>query len=283
MGEQRQLDKLMYDLLEVIRFTGDVATKICGLRSDTELFRAVKAEFAKSKRYNITFFMLTDDGSNLRIGETSYTPKLVKTVEKAAGVGVKDYRLDLSKAKFFRKFINEGETIYVNSIDVISEIVPSSLASLISKTLGFGNYAILAPLKRHENIIGFFVRSSPEMVEHFLPSVRTLAAHISAALTMAYETAERERVEKVHDESAQRFKSLVEDVAAPICTINLKGKFTYVNPAFSELVGYSASELLSRNFKDFLHPKDRGARVAVVLQHYVVAEKAAALGFPGDR
>lgn len=41
-----------------------------------------------------------------------------------------------------------------------------------------------------------------------------------------------------------------------ICIANLEGYFTIVNPAFSELLGYSEEELLSKPFIFFTHPDD---------------------------
>ena len=37
---------------------------------------------------------------------------------------------------------------------------------------------------------------------------------------------------------------------------DLRGAITYVNPAFCEMSGYSADELIGVNFRDFVHPED---------------------------
>ncbi|NWF86441.1 PAS domain S-box protein [Candidatus Bathyarchaeota archaeon] len=58
--------------------------------------------------------------------------------------------------------------------------------------------------------------------------------------------------------SEQDFRSLVENAAVPIATTDLKGRFTYVNKALAELLGYTVQELLGRPFKDFLHPAEKG-------------------------
>ncbi|NWG11209.1 PAS domain S-box protein [Candidatus Bathyarchaeota archaeon] len=54
------------------------------------------------------------------------------------------------------------------------------------------------------------------------------------------------------------FRSLVENAAVAIATTDLKGRFTYVNRALAELLGYSVQELLGHPFIDFLHPDERG-------------------------
>jgi len=47
-----------------------------------------------------------------------------------------------------------------------------------------------------------------------------------------------------------------------LCVATVNGYFTRVNPAFSRVLGYTAAELTSRPYIDFVHPEDRG-RTAV--------------------
>jgi len=47
-----------------------------------------------------------------------------------------------------------------------------------------------------------------------------------------------------------------------LCIAGVNGFFLVVNPAFSRALGYSAKELVSRPFVDFVHPDDRDATVA---------------------
>jgi len=62
--------------------------------------------------------------------------------------------------------------------------------------------------------------------------------------------------DKLRD-SEERFRSLVEDARSPVGAIDLEGKMQFVNKAFTQIIGYSAEELLNRPFKDLLHPDDR--------------------------
>ncbi|HEV7621859.1 MAG TPA: PAS domain S-box protein, partial [Flavisolibacter sp.] len=41
-----------------------------------------------------------------------------------------------------------------------------------------------------------------------------------------------------------------------LCIIDLNGFFTMVNPAFSQLLGYSEKELSQRHYTSFIHPDD---------------------------
>jgi PAS domain S-box-containing protein len=69
---------------------------------------------------------------------------------------------------------------------------------------------------------------------------------------------EQKRMHDTVSESEQKFRCLVENAAVSICIIDLSGRFTYVNNAMADLLGYSAHELLGRSFGDFLHSGDKG-------------------------
>jgi PAS domain S-box-containing protein len=53
----------------------------------------------------------------------------------------------------------------------------------------------------------------------------------------------------------ERFFRLMPD---PVCVASTRGYFTKVNPVWSQLLGYSEEELLSRPLTDFIHPEDVG-------------------------
>jgi two-component system sensor histidine kinase/response regulator len=58
-----------------------------------------------------------------------------------------------------------------------------------------------------------------------------------------------------------RFFALTQDL---LCVASMDGRFTRVNPAWQQQLGYSEDELLSRPFIDFVHPDDRQATIAEV-------------------
>jgi PAS domain S-box-containing protein len=81
---------------------------------------------------------------------------------------------------------------------------------------------------------------------------------------------EHTRMEEMLKSSEQKFRGLVEDSAAPIATIDLKGRLTYLNKALADLFCYSVQEMSSRAFKDFLHPADRGWLMRLFLKIIVL-------------
>ena len=195
--EWERMDKPLRDLIEIIHFTESVSAKIHGLLDGAEIYRTVREELTQSKRYTASILLLTDDGSKLGIAETSIPPGKLKAGEKAGGVRLKGYKIDLNKSSIFKQVVREGKTVQANVSDIVGELFPRALVHLISKTMGYEKWlSILTPLKRHGKIIGVLAMRSTGLAEHLIPSVRILAQHISTALELADEYAERKRAEE---------------------------------------------------------------------------------------
>ncbi|MFQ6083495.1 MAG: diguanylate cyclase domain-containing protein [Candidatus Aminicenantia bacterium] len=288
MKEWEQMDKALRDLIEIIHFTENVSAKIHGVLDEAEIYRTVKEEFAQSRRYTMSILLLTDDGSSLRVVEVSVPPGKLKAGEKVTGLRVGGYKIDVNKSSIYSQVVREGKTLQVNVSDIIGELFPRRLASLISKTMGFEKMpSILTPLKRHGKIIGTLNMSSTDLAEYFIPSVRNLAQHISNALELADENAERKRAEEALKEYSERLKEMVEQRTAElemaneqlqrditerkraeealreseekyrnivetapdgIATVNLRGIVTSCNNAFTNISGFSKSEIVGKHF-----------------------------------
>ncbi len=57
-------------------------------------------------------------------------------------------------------------------------------------------------------------------------------------------------------ENEERFRSLSENAPDIIYTLDEKGAFTYVNPAWERLLGHTSAEVNGRYFNDFARPED---------------------------
>jgi PAS domain S-box-containing protein len=284
MEDWQQMDRPLRDLIDIIQFTENVAARIHGLLGEAEICTTVREEFAKSDRYTMSIALLTDDGSKLRIVETSLPPGLLQAAERAAGRRLGDYRIDLNKSTTYCQVVREGRTVQVNVADIIGELLPRSLASLILKILSYEQKSsIVTPLRRHGRIAGIFAMSTTELARYFIPSVRNLAQHISTALDLADQYAERSRVEgelrRAHDElearvkgrtaeltvshdhlrqemaqrrrveealreSEQKYRTLVEhSLQGSLVVQDLR--IVFANSAFAEMSGYTVEELLA--------------------------------------
>jgi diguanylate cyclase (GGDEF)-like protein/PAS domain S-box-containing protein len=78
-------------------------------------------------------------------------------------------------------------------------------------------------------------------------------------LTLVSDISERLRAEGAEKESETRFRTLFEQAQAGMAFTSLDGHITTVNPAFSELVGYSEAELRTLSLLDITHPDDAAA------------------------
>ena len=69
-------------------------------------------------------------------------------------------------------------------------------------------------------------------------------------------TALRQR-ERELQASENRYRTVVESVAEIIFQTDAEGRWTFLNPAWTEVTGFSIDEALGRPFLDFVHPDDR--------------------------
>ncbi|HEX6981085.1 MAG TPA: PAS domain-containing protein [Alphaproteobacteria bacterium] len=74
-------------------------------------------------------------------------------------------------------------------------------------------------------------------------------------------TALRQR-ERELQASENRYRTVVESVAEIIFQTDAEGRWTFLNPAWTDITGFSIDEALGRPFLDFVHPADRERNAA---------------------
>ncbi len=67
-------------------------------------------------------------------------------------------------------------------------------------------------------------------------------------------------------ESEEKFRSLSENAPDIIYTIDAKGAFTYINPAWEKVLGYEESDVIGRYFIDFVRKEDIGKYIRIFKQ-----------------
>jgi len=242
MERREQTDKSLRELIDVIHFTEKVSAKIHGKKSEVDIYRTIREEFENSKRYNASILLLTDNGTKLKIAETSLAPRKLRAGEKASGLRVKEHKIDLNKSRIYSQVAKKGETIQINARDLISEWVPPSLAYLVSKITGYEKKGtILTPLERQGKIVGTLAVSSTSLAEYFIPSVKNLGQHISSALELADEQLVRKQAEEL-------LRSVVESSPDGIVTVDAKGGITSCNISATRMLGYSQHEMVGKHF-----------------------------------
>ena len=79
------------------------------------------------------------------------------------------------------------------------------------------------------------------------------------------EIQKREHIEKELKISEHKYKSLIEGSVVGITAIDRLGRFTLVNKAFCNMIGYSEKELMSKNFIKLVHPMNRPGLIKIFL------------------
>ncbi len=74
----------------------------------------------------------------------------------------------------------------------------------------------------------------------------------------------RKRVETALRDSEERFRGAFEFAVIGMALVGLDGRWTRVNRALCDIVGYSSEELLAMTFQAITHPEDLGADMAYV-------------------
>lgn len=106
---------------------------------------------------------------------------------------------------------------------------------------------------RADQILGFLLVFSPEAISniHVAQSiVQLFAARAASEL-------QRKKAEDALRDSEQRYRAIVEHAYDLIIEATANGTCQYVTPNSHLVLGYSFSEMVARNFFDFVHPEER--------------------------
>ncbi len=90
---------------------------------------------------------------------------------------------------------------------------------------------------------------------------------------------ERKQMEDALWKSREWYRNLFENSQAGIASINLEGRFIYVNNGLCEIVGLSKKEILNRHFAEIIYPDDRQKILKKYSRGYKINQKMVDLEF----
>ena len=111
--------------------------------------------------------------------------------------------------------------------------------------------------------VTFRQKSGETFVCLFSCALVDLGGH-RVALTNMLDITARKQAETALKQSEERFRKTFEGAATGIAITDWQGRFVQCNPAYAQIVGYSAEELRVVVFADLVHPEDREATLVQI-------------------
>ena len=263
-------DRSTEELLELIRLTEQVSADIHGTASEGAVLQTVVRAFRDSKRFNAHVMLLDPEDGTLRFAATSFPPTIVRLGETIAGLSMETFRIDPARTSLVARVLHGGETIQVSTAEALADFLPSATVGTVLRRLRYeGTEDILTPLRANGRPTGILSVTAPGLADHFIPSLKSFAHHISAAFELAKALRESERAH-------QQYRDLVENLNEIIYTVDRDGVITYVSPNVSE-IGFVPSELIGRRFTRAFEPED-AEEAQARFARFVAGERTTGVG-----
>lgn len=96
---------------------------------------------------------------------------------------------------------------------------------------------------------------------HNTPLIDEQGAVVGVA-SIAQDITDRFLAEKALQESEEKYRSVINNTKQVIFQTDIGGAWTFLNPAWQELTGFSPQESIGNNFLDYIHKRDRQQNLA---------------------
>lgn len=234
----REIQKCVTDVLETIVFEKD----------RDKLFRQTCQILIRARYYRFAWIGLVKEGT--------------KKVMPAAHAGFEKGYLDNITVTWDRAETGRGPTgtaIKTGKPSIIKDTGSDPFFEPWRREAQKRNFASVAavPLLCRNNIFGALTVYSA-YPDAFDSEEIELLQILARSLAYAYNTLEieekRKEAERALKKSEKHYRTLVEALGEGVVVTDLDNKIQYVNPAICSLLGYKKSELIGRNFEDFIPP-----------------------------
>ncbi len=102
---------------------------------------------------------------------------------------------------------------------------------------------------------------------------------VSSFADLAWDIAERKRMDEQMRASEERFRSFVENINDTAYMISQDGILTYISPNVKDSLGMDAGELIGKSFRDIVHPEDYSICLQSIQKSFANAEKQSGVEF----
>ena len=107
------------------------------------------------------------------------------------------------------------------------------------------------PLMLEDRVVGLMSIFARETLT---PSILQEMASVANGIAMCID---RKRSMEALGASEFRYQSVVENIKEVIFQVDASGRWTFLNPAWTEITGFKVKETLGNPFADYVHPDDR--------------------------
>jgi PAS domain S-box-containing protein len=212
------------------------------------------------KNEEYVFAIMRDTTDRKRAEEALRTERdRLETVTQNAGVGLaiisKDYRTLWANKVLKQMFGDvEGKTCY-STYNQRTEVCPGCGVREIFET---GRPEVV-----HEQV-GKDKYGKTIWSQLVTTPIKDKEGNITSALEVVVPITERKETDEKIRESEEKYRLLVENASEAI-VVAQDGWLKFVNPAMTNIMGYSKEELFSKPFTEFIHPEDQN----IVLQRHI--------------
>lgn len=230
--------------------------------SREEVFKVVAREL---KKMNIgCMVLLVDDKRKyLHFKYISYDKKLIKSVEKIAGMSQKELIFPIENIKEHTDVVEYKKTVFIeHSVEFINRILPANLkfmAEQFTKIFNFSHY-ILSPLVAEGKVFGVFSVQSGYLLESDISALTMFAHQLAGAWNkgeliekIQNDMIELTKAEKALKESEQKSRNVIEQLSEGFTLINEDGLIIEWNKAMENITGRKREDAIDTYFLKIMY------------------------------